>query len=317
VLAAAVAAAALVTGCGAGTTGDKPGAIPPPRSPSPVNAVPSETATPHSAATRRRRAAAGALLSGADARSLIALERRLGAELGVAVATLGHGRSASLGSLRSGEAWSTIKVPMAAAVIRDAGGPSNLRAGDAQAIRSALTASDNAAAAALWARLAETHGGADGAAAAVEAVLADAGDNRTSVSMQGRGSFSPYGQTQWSLSAQGRFMAGLASGCAFDQGITGSVLELMGEVVAAQRWGLGSIGLPVRFKGGWGPGVDGRYLVRQVGVIELDGGSRAVSVALAARAVDGSFESGTRALSRLAGWVSDHLNVRSLPRTSC
>lgn len=195
-------------------------------------------------------------------------------------------------------AWSTIKVPIAARVIADAGGPSGISDAQRALIERALTVSDNAAADELWAELAERHGGGAGAAGAVGEILRSAGDSTTVVSTQGRDGFSPYGQTDWSLAEQQRFIGAMAGGRLDESAGADYLLGLMGDVTAAQRWGLGSVGLPARFKGGWGPGSDGRYLVRQMGVLDLPDGQ--LAVALAARAEDGTEVSGTAMLDELA-----------------
>ena len=182
-------------------------------------------------------------------------------------------------------------------VLQDAGGPDGLTAAQRTQIELALTASDNDAAASLFDSLVQRYGGVDGAAAAVGEVLREAGDERTGVSTVGRDGFSPYGQTDWSLREQHRFMAALAAGCVGDRASREYVLDLMGEVTS-DTWGLGSAGVPARWKGGWGPAPDGNYLVRQMGIVRLDGG-RAV-VTLAARPSDGTFESGQLLATELA-----------------
>ena len=63
--------------------------------------------------------------------------------------------------------------------------------------------------------------------------------------------------------------------------------------------GLGVLGEDVELKGGWGPDPDGRHLVRQMGI------AGPLAVALAAIPADGSFESGTDMLDRLARWLGE------------
>jgi hypothetical protein len=204
------------------------------------------------------------------------------------------------GTLTSGSAWSTIKVPIALRVLEDAGGPGNLTAAQRGQIERALTLSDNAAAAALFDGLGQVHGGVPGAAAAVTEVLRAAGDDATVVSTQGRDGFSPYGQTDWSLPLQERFVAALAGGCIGDAPSREYLLDLMGRVTS-DTWGLGSVGIPARWKGGWGPGVTDGYLVRQMGVVEI--GGRQVAVTIAARAGDGQFTSAQALATEVAKWV--------------
>jgi hypothetical protein len=241
----------------------------------------------------------GALVAGASA-SFDTLSGTLG-EIGVTVGPVGSSANQQLGPLQSGSAWSTIKVPIAARVIENAGGPDALPDGTRDLIARAITASDNDAAASLWEQL----GGGDAAAGAVGELLAAAGDDQTTVSTVGRDGFSPYGQTEWSLDAQQRFMARLAAGCVAADAAA-DLRALMGQIVPDQRWGLGSTSARAYFKGGWGPGIDGRYLVRQLGVLEHAGG--AVAVAIAAIPPDGNFATGTAALTQIAQWVVDNVD---------
>ena len=236
---------------------------------------------------------------------LDALGRRLGGKIGATLGAPGAGPVASGGELRSGVAWSTIKVPIVLRVLQDAGGPAGLTARQRELSRRAITLSDNAAAAELFAGLERSHGGLAGASAAVTEVLREAGDDVTTVSTQGRGSFSTYGQTEWSLRRQHRFMAALAGGCIASSASRRFVLDLMSQVTS-DTWGLGSAGVPALWKGGWGPGADGRYLVRQMGEIRVHG--RPLVVTVAAIADDGTYVSGqelataaARLLARQAG----------------
>ena len=98
--------------------------------------------------------------------------------------------------------------------------------------------------------------------------MREAGDTETTVSTHGRDAFSTYGQTEWSLREQHRFMAALAGGCIASPASRRFVLGLMSQVTS-DTWGLGSAGVEALWKGGWGPGVDGRYLVRQMGEIRV------------------------------------------------
>ena len=98
-------------------------------------------------------------------------------------------------------------------------------------------------------------------------VLRAAGDESTQVSSVGRDGFSPYGQTEWTLEAQHRFMAALAGGCVGEPASrrTGPRPDGPGD--------LRPLGPRLRrrarpLEGRLGPGTDGRYLVRQMGVIE-------------------------------------------------
>lgn len=212
--------------------------------------------------------------------------QKVDGEVGLACAPVGSAEAIEgHGTIRGGVAWSTIKVPLALAVAaRD---PS---AADEELIDAAITVSDNDAALALWDRL----GTPQEAGAAVQAVLASAGDTVTRVETQVvREGFTPFGQTQWSLAAQVQLMAALP-------GLPHSefVRSRMRRVVPEQRWGLGTLGGGVELKGGWGPDLDGVDPVRQMGIVGD------LAVALAAIPADGRLESATAILDRLAGWLA-------------
>lgn len=229
------------------------------------------------------------------------LEAQLDGEVGAAIGAPGSSAALTVGDLTSGSAWSTSKVPISLRVLQDVGGPSGLGSTQADEMRSALTMSDNEAAAALFADLERGHGGLAGASAAVGEVLREAGDGETEISIQGRDGFSTYGQTDWSLANQELFMSKLAAKCIGSPASDEYVLGLMGEVTS-DTWGLGSAGLPARWKGGWGPGIDGRYLVRQMGILEV-GGKEAV-VTLAAIPSNGEFETGEQMATTIAQWLA-------------
>jgi hypothetical protein len=227
------------------------------------------------------------LIAATDRARFQALESDLRGEVGLALSPVGSGEAVEeLGSLRGGVAWSTIKVPLALAVaVRE---PTER---DEELIDAALTVSDNDASLALWERL----GPPEVAASAVQDVLAAAGDSSTRVEANVlRPGFTPFGQTQWSLAAQVRLMAALP-----DLPNADEIRARMRRVVPEQRWGLAVIGEDVELKGGWGPDPDGRHLVRQMGI------AGPLAVALAAIPADGSFESGTDMLDRLAQWLGE------------
>lgn len=244
------------------------------------------------------------LLSEADRASFSRLASQLPGDEGIAVSGVGLGRQvAHAGSLRSGVAWSTAKVPVAMAAL--AAG-----VGTQEDIRQAITASDNAAAERLWNAL----GGGTSAASAADAQLRAAGDDTTSIQAERlRAGFTAFGQTDWRLTDQTRFVAGMQ--CT-EEGP--AVLALMGQVVAGQRWGLGTTGTSAQFKGGWGPGIQpghaGGWLDRQMGIIDVDGTPVAVSIATTA----GDHETGTRNLTALANWVMQHVDASAASaKASC
>lgn len=139
-------------------------------------------------------------------------------------------------------------------------------------------------------------------------VLRTWGDGRTvTQTRQVLPPYSPYGQTTWALADQVAALTGLA--CSSSRKDL-AVLEAMGGVVPDQRWGLGRIP-GASFKGGWGPGADGAYLVRQLGLVSIDGQRYAVAVAV--RPDDGTFATGTAMLDELAGWLEHALPEQAAP----
>lgn len=246
---------------------------------------------------RSRHESSSATSAGAAGAGFAKLASQLSGSVGVAYGPPGSsGKATVLGDWSSGPAWSSIKVPIAVATIRKGTGSDQQR-------RLAITQSDNAAAEALWSSL----GSPAQAGAATESVLAAAGDDQTSVeTSRVRQGFTSFGQTDWSLSDAQRFVAGL-------QCVSGSkpVLSLMSQIASDQRWGLGQAGTNQRFKGGWGPDTSGAYLVRQIGLIDVKGGT--LAVAIAAKPADGSFETGKRQLDTLADWVAAHAEGAGSP----
>jgi hypothetical protein len=252
--------------------------------------------------------------SGAEA-SWSAFEATVPAEIGVAVQVVGSESSpTTFGPRQSGHAWSSIKVPILVTLTneREREG-SELDAEEKSLARSALTASDNAAAASLFERLEQSDGGLEGASRAVTETLDGASATSTVVATAPPppGAASRYGQTDWSLSAAAEFFAALDQGCVAGPRATVEVIELMGEVIPEQQWGLATASFPsdpaVAYKAGWGPegSSSGPYLVRQSGIVAGEGG--AVSVAMIAVDESGSFEGGVEDLDRISRWLAENL----------
>lgn len=251
---------------------------------------------------------------GAESGAFDQMATSLSGEVGAVIGPPGSSGAVSFGSLQSGSAWSTSKVPIALRVLQEVGGPSGLSSLQVEEMRSALTLSDNEAAAALFGDLERSNGGLGGASAAVGEVLREGGDDSTQISTQGRGEFSTYGQTEWSLANQQRFMSSLAAGCVVGPESSDYVLDLMGEV-SSDSWGLGSAGLPARWKGGWGPGIDGGYLVRQMGILYV--GDEEAVVTLAALPADGQFATGESMATTVAQWLAKQAPKYTGPSGEC
>lgn len=232
--------------------------------------------------------------------SFAGLQTRLHATAGVVIRAVGSdpGGPVILGEWTSGPAWSTIKVPLAIAEMRQRN--SDQVSDD---VTAAITQSDNAAAESIWASLGEP----TEAAAKVEAVLGAAGDATIVQTQKVRPEFSTFGQTEWSLVSQAQFLASAACDSR-DQ----PVLELMGQIEPSQRWGLGVIP-GTRIKGGWGPSPAGRYLVRQIAVVPTPKGSTVV--AMAVEPDSGDYSEGVADLTELAGWLRAH--AEALPSGTC
>jgi hypothetical protein len=225
------------------------------------------------------------------AQGFIELEQRLHARMGLIVSAVGaNPKQLVLGEWASGPAWSTIKVPLIMAGLDEEDPPVIT-----ESMRAAITESDNAAAESIWEKL----GDPVTAANKVEAVLSRYGDLTTVQWRKVRPEFTAFGQTIWSLTNQARFTAGAVCDTA-----NAPVFQLMGQVVADQRWGLGLIP-NTRFKGGWGPSPAGSYLVRQLGVLEMPTGLTAV--AMATQPASGLFADGTEELSEVSKWLTQHL----------
>jgi hypothetical protein len=236
-----------------------------------------------------------------NAKSLAAefagLQDGMNAQIGIVLTPVGAAeKPVELGGWKSGPAWSTIKVPMIMAALRETG---RITA----AMTAAITASDNQAAEAVW----ESLGDPTTAARKVEAILRAAGDNTVVESVRIRPEFTAFGQTDWSLTDQARFLSVAACDSRNEP-----VLTLMGQVIAEQRWGIGTIP-GTRFKGGWGPSLTGHYLVRQFGLVKTPGGVSVVAVA--ADPASGSFDEGVADLTKIGQWLQTR--ITSLPAGQC
>ncbi len=222
--------------------------------------------------------------------SFAELQQSLAGSVGLAIAPIGGSQAQVFGDWEADVAWSTIKVPLAIASVRESGEVTD-------DVRAAITESDNAASEHIWRQL------GDGSTAAVKvvAVLRDGGDDETLVQdVQVRPPYTPFGQTVRSLRNQALFTAHIPCIARGPE-----VRELMSEVVEGQQWGLSAIPRAA-YKGGWGPDEDGKYLVRQFGIVAVPGGGE-IAVAMAAAPDSGTFDDGVRMVDQIGTWVQDHI----------
>lgn len=144
-------------------------------------------------------------------------------------------------------AWSTVKVPIAIAALRDGASP--------ELVDLAIKESDNDAAYALWSHVQWTEGDAG---SAVKSLLKE---------YDSTGEFAePFGYSTWLLEEQAKFGAHLPCIPEAEQ-----VYDAMDDIVEWQDNGLDR--LPhTRAKGGWGLSEeDNGYTHRQIGVRETEG----------------------------------------------
>jgi hypothetical protein len=127
--------------------------------------------------------------------------------------------------------------------------------------------------------------------------------------------FTTEGQTQWSTRGEVLFYRALARNCLLNARDTAYVVGLMRRVIPSERWGLGSAGytssVQVAFKGGWGPDDEGRYQVRQTGIVTS--GRLGYVVSILALPANGSFSEGTRMVTLVARWVRLHVDLSAAP----
>ena len=124
-------------------------------------------------------------------------ETKLHAVAGIALSPVGQGQTPmTLGNWQSGPAWSTIKVPLIIAALREQNPPRVT-----EAMTAAITESDDAAAESIWA----SPGDPVAAAHKVDDVLRQNGDPTTVQSKKVRPEFTAFGQTDWSLTHQVQF----------------------------------------------------------------------------------------------------------------
>jgi hypothetical protein len=231
------------------------------------------------------------------------LEAGIHAQIGVVLSPVGAGPDSqvTLGGWTHGPAWSTSKVPLVIAAMRQQHTDQ-----PTEPMIAAITESDNHAAESIWEGL---DANPVAAAGKVDAVLGGYGDHATTVESDKskRPDYTAFGQTDWSLTNQALFLS--AAAC---DPRDRPVLDLMGQVESDQQWGLGVIP-NTKIKGGWGPSLSNRYLVRQIGIVPTPKGLTVV--AIAAEPDSGTFPDGTQNLTDIAKWLQSHFD--DLPAGQC
>ncbi|WP_157083948.1 hypothetical protein [Millisia brevis] len=228
--------------------------------------------------------------------SFARLEETFDGSVGIAIAPVGGGRVLSYGDWSTGDAWSTMKVPIAVAAVRATDG------GIDADITAAITVSDNDAARRLWDGLAGTMS----SVATIQALLTETGDTTPMAEQYAQQGDDSFGGLTWSLVDQVEFTARfpcLAGGA--------RVIAEMRQLTEEHRWGLAADGAAA--KGGWGPDAYGNYLVRQLGIVTTPTGRAAVT--MAALPASGEFEDATAMLTAMAAWLS--ANRADLPSGRC
>lgn len=232
------------------------------------------------------------VIAGVQAILQQAVDAAVSQEGGVAGIAVSDGHTVTVaGDDSAYPAWSTIKVPLAIAALRqDSNAYTNVQA--------AIRVSDNAAAQALNGMLVP---------GAADAVLSEAGVGVLVNTAVIRPEFSTFGQTLWSASQEATFAANL--GCV--EGAS-PILELMGQISPDQAYGLGQ--LPgARFKGGWGPDTAGMYQVRQLGVVSNNQGY--VALGITALPASGTYEAGQVMVNAMVSAIRQQLDA--LPNAQC
>jgi hypothetical protein len=264
----------------------------------------------------------GKFLASDASSSFESMAASLPASVGMAVEPLGSEEVREFGSLlSSGHAWSSIKVPILATVLKEQG--EHLGSQEEAWAEGAITASDNEDAAALFGTIEGRQGGLDGASSAVSATIQAGGSTGTTVATAPPppGAVSTYGQTEWPVGEAVRFYRSLGRCEVVGSSGTGYIENLMEDVIPEQRWGLGEGGFDsswsVGMKGGWGPDSEagGGYLVRQSGLIQSSTGG--VAVAMIAIDESGSYPAGAADLTQMAQWLAGELKGLGPHFSSC
>lgn len=222
--------------------------------------------------------------------SLNRIVDEISAEFGVVVGVTvrGGGGIVHAGEIQDAPALSTVKVPLSVAAVQR-----KLRDGEpveelAEEIDAAITVSDNDSALRMWQSLGED----EDAARALGELLAQGGDPTDTMRDRERDDYGGFGDITWSLDHQTIFANRM--GCLLGAGQT---LDAMGRLTEEHSGGLGQL-VDAHVKGGWGDTADGRFILREFGLVGPAGAQ--VPVAVAVIPDDGSEEAGRAAVAEMA-----------------
>jgi len=208
--------------------------------------------------------------------------------------------------------WSTMKIPVIATYLNAVPVPPPAIK---EAIRLAITESNNAAVLEVWSELERIYHGEAGASRELERTLDEHQKSATHV-YTGEipsGAATTFGQTDWRAGPASEFFLQLADHKVISSDVnTNYVLKLMSKIAPSQRWGVGAEGANIAgaaYKDGWGP-EGAKYLVRQSAIIDA-GTNHATTIAIIAYPPPGaaSFAEGQRMVSEAANWVKKQLHL--------
>jgi len=205
------------------------------------------------------------------------------------------------GTITGGEAWQTIAIPMALAIVAQERQPEDRE----YLFRRALTADSIAAMDAMWAFLGEPAQAAE----KTTAQLREYNDRLTQVPQTGTRGYQAYLTTPWRLEDQAQSLAAMS--CAYRR--TQPVLSFIDDHEPAESFGLAK--LPNAFvKNGQGLNESGQLVFRQAGLLWLSDDTE-VAVALTVSSASHDDNSAKAALDALAAVISTQ--VAGFDRPAC
>lgn len=192
------------------------------------------------------------------------------------------------GKAESMKAWSTSKVLVVAAYLKEKGSAGSQE----ENITKALKESDNDAIAAVY----SAGGGPSKMDDTMNGILRSVGDKKTKVSKNIGNGVTTYGQTEWSLTNQVKFMSSLGKKELVDKKTSEYILKKMSA--PTQKWGLGTIEA-IAYKPGWGDDP----VTRQMGIVKSSSGKE-YAVAIAQETGKVPDENGN---TELAKWLQENI----------